>query len=150
MPATRTRVEGLRELEAALANLPKSTGKNVLRRVLIKAAQPIESDAAANAPELTGRLKRNVTTSARLTKRQAGKARKLGKSAVEVHVGVTDPAGVQDEFGNINQAPQPFLRPAWDANKDPALRTIADGLGTEVTKAATRQARKAARLAAKG
>lgn len=146
----RTKIEGLRELEAALANLPRATGKNVLRRVLIKAAQPIETDAAANAPKLTGRLERNVTTSGRLTKRQASMARKLGKSAVEVHVGVTDPAGVQDEFGNVNQEAQPFLRPAWDANKDGALRTIADELGAAVTKAAARQARKAARIAAKG
>lgn len=147
---SRTRIEGLRELEAALANLPKATGKNVLRRVLKKAAAPIESDAAAAAPEFAGLLRRDVKTAARLTRRQAGLARRQGKSTVEVHVGVSDPAGLQNEFGNQHQQAQPFMRPAWDANKDAALRTIADDLGSEIERAAARLARKAARQAAKG
>lgn len=150
MARSRVRIEGLRELEAALADLPKATGKNVLRRVLKKAAAPIASDAQANAPSFVGLLSRNVAAASRLTKRQAGIARKEGKSSVEVHVGVTDPAGVQNEFGNVHQQAQPFLRPAWDANKDGALRTIAADLGTEIEKAAKRQARKTARRAAKG
>jgi HK97 gp10 family phage protein len=144
---TTVRVEGLAELEAALAELPKATGKNVLKRVLMAAAAPIEADAAAAAPHLTGRLRRDVATGTRLTRRQAGLARKLGKSEVEVHVGVKDPAGVQNEFGNIHQPPQPFLRPAWDANKDSALETIASQLGEEIEKSAARLARRAARRA---
>lgn len=148
--ATRTRVEGLRELEAALANLPKATGKNVLKRVLVKAAQPIESDAAAAAPEFAGLLRRDVKTGTRLTRRQAGLARRQGKSTVEVHVGVSDPAGLQNEFGNEHQQAQPFIRPSWDANKEGALRTIGDELGSEIERAAARLARKAARRAAAG
>ena len=150
MARRSVRIEGLRELEAALADLPKVTGKNVLRRVLKKAAAPVASDAQANAPTFVGLLSRNVAASSRLTKRQAGIARKEGKSSAEIHVGVTDPAGVQNEFGNVHQQAQPFLRPAWDANKDQALRTIADDLGNEIAKAAARVARKTARLAAKG
>lgn len=143
----KVKVEGLRELEAALAELPKATGKNVLRRVLIKAAQPIEADAAAAAPELTGRLRRDVSTGTRLNRRQAAMARRLGKSEVEVHVGVNDPAGVQNEFGNAHQRPQPFLRPAWDANRQGALETISSDLGAEIAKSAARLARRAARRA---
>lgn len=143
----KVKIEGLRELEAALAELPKATGKNVLRRVLIKAAQPIEADAAAAAPELTGRLRRDVSTGTRLNRRQAAMARRLGKSEVEVHVGVNDPAGVQNEFGNAHQRPQPFLRPAWDANRQGALETISSHLGAEIAKSAARLARRAARRA---
>jgi len=145
--ARTAKVEGLRELEAALADLPKATGKNVLKRVLLKAAKPIEDDAAANAPELSGRLRRDVKTGTRLTRRQAAMNRKLGKSEVEVHVGVSDPAGVQNEFGNEHQRPQPFLRPAWDANSEGALETIKSELGTEIDKAAARVAKRAARRA---
>lgn len=143
----KVKIEGLRELEATLAELPKATGKNVLRRVLIKAAQPIEADAAAAAPELTGRLRRDVSTGTRLNRRQAAMARRLGKSEVEVHVGVNDPAGVQNEFGNAHQRPQPFLRPAWDANRQGALETISSDLGAEIAKSAARLARRAARRA---
>ena len=149
MARTKVRLEGFRELEAALAQLPKATGKNVLKRTLLKAANPIEEGAAANAPSLTGHLKRDVSSGTRLTRRQAAQARRAGKSYQEVHVGVADPAGVQNEFGNEHQAPQPFLRPAWDANREDALGTIKTELGQEIDRAAARLARKAARRAAK-
>lgn len=47
-------------------------------------------------------------------------------------------------------APQPFMRPAWDEKKDEVLELIRTELGDEITKAAARLAKKAARLAAKG
>ena len=59
--------------------------------------------------------------------------------------GVNDPAGVQQEFGNEHNPPQPFARPAWDANKTRALDIIKDELGGEIMKAARRLAKKAAR-----
>jgi len=139
------KLTGLRELENALAELPKATGKNVARRTLKKAAAPIERDAAANAPELSGSLRSDVKTGTRLTRRQSAMARKAGKSSVEIHVGVSDPAGVQTEFGNDHQEPEPWLRPAWDSNQGRALDTIASELGSEISRAATRLARKAAR-----
>jgi hypothetical protein len=42
------------------------------------------------------------------------------------------------------------MRPAWDSGKDALLEGIADDLWAEISKAAARQAKKAARLAAKG
>lgn len=140
-----TRISGLRELESALANLPKATGKSVLRRVLRKAATPIEDSAEGNAPTLTGGLQSRIVTGTRLTRRQAQMVRKEGKSDVEIHVGTADPAGLQTEFGNVHQSAEPWLRPAWDENKDGALETIASDLGEEIDKAAKRLARKAAR-----
>lgn len=145
------KIDGLRETEAALAELPKATGKNVLRRVLKAAAAPIESAAQSMAPHLTGTLERKIVTGTRLTRRQAQMVRKAdSKSSAEIHVGTADPAGIQTEFGNVHQAAEPWLRPAWDENKDGALNTIATDLGTEVEKAAIRLARKSARAAKKG
>jgi HK97 gp10 family phage protein len=141
------RITGLRETEAALANLPKATAKAVLRRVLRKAAAPIEAAAEANAPTLTGGLQSRIYTGGKLTRRQAQMVKKEGKSDAEIHVGTADPAGVQTEFGNAHQAAEPWLRPAWDENKDGALDTIATDLGSEIDKAAKRLARKAARNA---
>lgn len=146
----RVRIDGLRELEAALADLPRATGRNVLRRVLKKAAAPIAADAEARAPRDTGKLAQDVTVASRLTRRQATQARKLGKSEIEIHIGVKRSSGLMNEYGTVNMAAQPFMRPAWDAGKDGALRAIGDDLGSEIEKAAARQARKAARLAAKG
>ncbi|RVI41050.1 HK97 gp10 family phage protein, partial [Sinorhizobium medicae] len=53
-------------------------------------------------------------------------------------------------FGTSRHGPQPFARPAWDAGKNQVLDTIKDELAVQITKAAQRLARKAARLAAKG
>lgn len=144
--AKRAKIDGLRELERTLADLPKATGKNVLRRVLKKAAAPIETTAEALAPRFSGTLKSNIATGTRLTRRQAQMVRKANsKSSAEIHVGTSDPAGIQTEFGNVNQDAEPWLRPAWDQNKDGALDTIANDLGGEIEKAAQRLARKAAR-----
>ena len=156
------KLTGLRELENALAELPKATGKNVLRRTLKKAAAPIERDAAANAPELSGNLQLNIATSFQLNKNQKSEVRKANsKSSAEIHVGVkagksvsgadafAQIAGVQTEFGNDHQEADPWFRPAWDSNHDRALDTIGSELGTEIEKAAKRLARKAAKLAGK-
>lgn len=153
--ARTVNVEGFRELEAGLSDLvdmvggSRATGKNVLKRVLNSAADPIAAAAAANAPSLSGRLRRDVKTGTRLTRRQAGIVKKAGKSTVEIHVGVSDPAGVQTEFGNEHQAADPWLRPAWDANSSGALDTIRSGLGEQIEKARARAAKRAAKRAGK-
>ncbi len=136
---------GLADLNRALEALPKATARNTLKRVLTKAAKPIEDDADAKAPKRTGALEKSIITGTRLTRPQAKQAKKDGKFFAEVHVGTADPAGIFQEFGTFSNAAQPFLRPAWEANKDRALQIIKDELGTEIEKPAARLARKAAR-----
>lgn len=41
--------------------------------------------------------------------------------------------------------PQPFMRPAWDANKAAALALIGDAMAAEIMKAAARQAKRRAK-----
>jgi HK97 gp10 family phage protein len=148
MARNNVRVEGLRELERALAELPKATGKRVAREVLKEAAQPIADAGQANAPLLTGGLKESYGVGTKLTRRQ----RKLHKkqSPVEVFAGPNNPAAVQTEFGNQHQAAEPHLRPAWDGNKTKALDIIKTRLWDKISAAAARLARKQARAAAKG
>ncbi|MDP2129996.1 MAG: HK97-gp10 family putative phage morphogenesis protein [Erythrobacter sp.] len=158
MARPSTRIEGLRELEAALADLPKTTGKNVLGRVLKKAAAATVADAQSNAPRDTGGLSASIIVGAKLNGRQTSLNRQQlkNRSGVEMFIGPSYEKGKGGrhghllEFGTVNMPAQPFMRPAWDANKDAALRTIADDLGSEIEKAAARLARKAARKAAKG
>ncbi|MUO27193.1 HK97-gp10 family putative phage morphogenesis protein [Agrobacterium vitis] len=138
------KVEGLKELEAALSEMTASTGKRITTKVLRDAGKPIADAAAAKAPILTMALYENVGVGTKLTKRQAALFQK--QSPVEVHVGVSDPAGVQVEFGNDEQAAEPFLRPAWDSGKDRALDQIISGLWTSINKAAQRAARRAIKL----
>jgi HK97 gp10 family phage protein len=147
--AVKVRIDGLREIEARLSELPKATGKNVLRRVLKKRAEPVAAAMEAGAPRLSGNLAASAGVSTKLTKRQGALHRKMfrnDRAAVEMFAGVGGlPQATQQEFGNEMHGPQPFARPAWDAHKMAMLDGIKDDLWSEISKAAARLARKAAR-----
>ena len=55
-----------------LNELPKATARNVLQRVLKKAAEPVHDSMQAGAPKLTGALQVSIITgpSSKLTSRQ--------------------------------------------------------------------------------
>lgn len=166
MAGFTVKVEGLRELEGALKELGKATGKNVLRRVLLKRAQPVADAANARAPKDTGKLARSGAATTKLSRRQkalhkaenGGGAKMTGagwrsdpKSSVEVFVGYpSSPKSIVQEFGSIDLPPQPFMRPAWDAEQAGVLEGLKDDLWNEIDKAAKRKAARAAKKAAKG
>jgi len=143
------KVSGFKELEKALEELTKAAGKGVLRRALKTAATPIADAANAAAPVgSTGEYAKSFVYSTKLNKRQSGLHRKMfrnDRAAVEGFIGTNDPAGVQQEFGNIHHAPQPALRPAWDSEAKPTLDRLGKELWTELDKSAARAARKAAK-----
>lgn len=53
-------MEGGRELDAALAELPAGVAKGVARRGLKRAAAPVRDEIKARAPELSGALKESI------------------------------------------------------------------------------------------
>lgn len=143
------KVEGLKELDFALGELPKATARNVLQRVLKKRAEPVQDVWQHTAPVLTGTYQHSIRVgpSSKLTSRQKRDAKKEGKYFAEIHIGTSDPAGMQLEYGNINMPADPSGRPAWNATQDGVLNGIAKDLGDEIEKARARLARKAAKLA---
>lgn len=148
--AASIKVEGLKDLEKSLMALDKYTSrKSVARKVLKKAAQPIADDMnrlAPDDPNTSEGLNTSYSVSTKLNKRQR-KAAKKHKSDVEVYAGTNDPAGIQQEFGNVNHQAQPHARPAWDKNKRKSLEIIKDDLGDEIVKAVARQAKRKAKAA---
>jgi len=146
----KVKIEGLKELEAALSQLPTATGKNVLKRVLLARGRPIAEAAAASADRVSGALARSFGVSTVLSSRQKGLHKKMfadEKAAVEVFVGAGPlPQAHLEEFGSTHNAPSPMLRPAWDGGRDAALDGIADDLWKEIEAAAARLAKKAAKL----
>lgn len=160
----RVKVEGFKELDAALQEMKKSAAKAVARRALMKAAAPIAADAQSGVQVSSGSTRRSIGVAAALTKRQrkqsgggakavaGGGFRSEAKDYVEVHIGprtdgsfasAPDPAGLMEEFGTAKQSPEPFMRPAWDGNKDSALETIRTELAAEIEKTRKRAAAKA-------
>ncbi|MGQ3041110.1 MAG: HK97-gp10 family putative phage morphogenesis protein [Brevundimonas sp.] len=141
----KAKTEGFADLDRTLGDLGKATGRNVLRRAGIAALEPVAEEAARRAPNLFGDLSESVTASTKRPRRH----RKMAE--VEIYAGPSNlPQAHLQEFGTRHHAPQPFMRPAWDAGKDRVLDDLKQSLGDEIMKATERQARKAARLAAKG
>ena len=170
--AMTMRVEGLRELEAALADLGNvNTRRAVGRRVLRRAAQPLVDAAKAMAPRLTGNMAESIIASTRLAGGDAGRQafarvmraggsraeavqalrdiRRASSSLVELYVGPGQhPQAITQEFGTSFHPPQPFMRPAWDQTQRPMIEDIKRELWADIQRSAARAARRAARQAA--
>lgn len=112
---------------------------------MLKSLEPVRVFAEAKAPRKSGYLKTKVSKGTRTRPR----ARK--KSDVEVYVGVEagTRSAIPQEFGTIRHGAQPFMRPAWDANKFTVLVKFREELWEQIMKSIARQERKAARDAAK-
>lgn len=146
MKATVT-IEGLSDLQAALAELPKATRRNAAKRALIKAAEPMLAEAKRRAPVLSGDLQTSIVAGKPLSRRQ--RRAQVRFADVEVFMGAGQhPQAHLQEFGTVDQPAQPFMRPAFDNNVRGAISTIRDVLADEIDRAAKRIARKQARLIA--
>lgn len=180
----RVKIEGLRELEAALGELSKGTARGALRRALVKAAEPMRAAAEQNAPEDTGGLKRGIQIGTRIAKtrgsdpggrafaatmaaggsradavralRDARRAHGVGESFAEVYLGPVRSnkknsiKAIVQEFGSSKQAPQPYMRPAFDSEALGVVNRIKGELNTEIGKSVRRVRARALRRASKG
>jgi hypothetical protein len=152
-------VKGFRDIERALADLPRGTSKGVARRAMKKELAPIADTANAFWPGATDDVFR-VTS--RISPSQRGDSQaKRGRSVVNLYVGANyGPQGAPHahliEFGTGPRytrggafrgsvAPQPMLQPAWDAHKNQLLEGLGARLWDEIRKTQARRAAKAAR-----
>ena len=159
-------VSGLKELDLALSQLPKATARNVLLRTLKKAGEPIAAAARAAAPVDDGNLRDSIAVSPKVKNRvgmsefasamRAGLGASAARSALrdarrsagggsfaEMYVGPSKKKDAlvyahMQEFGTSKHPPHPFMRPAWDGEKDHALSIIRRELGNEIIAAARR------------
>jgi hypothetical protein len=137
------RLQGFKELERTLANLPRATAKNVGVRTLKDAARPVDEAASALAPEDTSKLESSVVTGTRLTARQRGRI--ISKNYVEMHIGTVLGRGMFTNFGTFKDPPQMWFDRAWAGTQGIALDIIKDRLWQNVERAATRYSKKLAR-----
>jgi HK97 gp10 family phage protein len=171
------KVTGFRELEEALAELPKTVAKNVLRRTAVEALTPVMETAKAKAPRRSGQLHdsiairtaRNETFNRRASAafKKYGSAKGVRRdpsTGISLSTGPTGrfrknrkggrPTGLwayarYQEFGTAEMQANPYMRPAWDAEKDAMLDRVRTSLTLQLQKAKERMRRKALRAAAK-
>jgi HK97 gp10 family phage protein len=142
--SVKVKIEGLKQLQDALRQLPDSTAKSVLRRVGKKRLKPVADKARSYAPKDQGELRDSIAVGTKLSKRQRRRHRKADRNDIEIFVGAgPHPQAHLQEFGTKDAPPQPFMRPAWDSEKRGVLTGIKADLWSEIKKAADRLARKA-------
>ncbi|RAP39568.1 hypothetical protein BYZ73_19890 [Rhodovulum viride] len=150
------KVTGLKEIEKALADLPRSTSKGVARRVMKKELQPVADMANALWPGADDDVFQ-VTHKVSRSQPQPPS----GRSVVNMVVGApsgrdgkphahllewgTGPRYHESGKYTGSVSPQPMLTPAWDATKDKVLRGLAERFREEIAKTVARRAKRAAR-----
>jgi hypothetical protein len=143
------RTSGFREIDQALAQLPKSTAAALLRADIRERLEPIAADYRDHVAVEKGDLRDGIGVGFRLTRRQARLQRRAGKSFVEGYAGASaDPAAHLEEFGSIHNAPNRALTAAWDKyGGEKLIDGMSESLWARIRKAADRLARRTARLA---
>ncbi|MEO1035225.1 MAG: HK97-gp10 family putative phage morphogenesis protein [Pseudomonadota bacterium] len=124
------RIEGLSELEDALADLGAKTGIKMIRRALLRGGREVVKAARAKVPVGTGALRRSIGISTRRGRFGSAvavayigpKPRNKAAVALAQRGGQRSIKGIFYghivEQGSRRSRPQPFLRPALDENID--------------------------------
>lgn len=149
------KLEGFADLERALNDLTVAAGRGVMRRALIKSAEPLVNLAIALAPDdprtFEGDLSSSIAVSSKLGAAQRRAHKKMFQNdaaSVEVFAGAgQQPQAHLQEFGTQQHGPQPFMRPAWLQTQGQVLDGLKKEMKSEIDKATVRAARKAARSA---
>ena len=139
-------VRGLRELQAAMRELPKNLDRRILNAALMGGARLMVNHAKASVRVDTGTLRRNIR--ARPVRPVSHSAtvivgvRKLSKkqiAAFKKKTGKSGSANPSDpyywrfvEFGTSKMSARPFLRPAFETKKYEAVAVIKTAIGKRI------------------
>jgi HK97 gp10 family phage protein len=150
-------IKGLKELQAALNQLPREVQKRPLRAAVSAAAKVIQDEAKRRAPIDTGNLRKAIYR----TRSRSGSGAGQETFLVAVKKGKAEYANTTRnrrlnrvgkkyqtqgeayywrfiEFGRPSQgvAAKPFLRPAFENKKQMAVDVLKQKLGDAITKTA--------------
>lgn len=145
------KIDGLKELAAAMRELPDRVAKNALRRAVSAGAIVVRNEARARAPVDTGEMRRDIQV-----KRERNSAGQMVATySVFVRSGKKSrlagkKRNVQRdsyywrfvEFGTVKMAAKPFMRPAFESKKEAAVTQIAAVLDQGIKTAAAQLRKK--------
>lgn len=116
------KVEGLDELENGLLELEPKKARSAMREAMDFAGDFMRVSMALLAPSASGFLARHIVSKITLSGKNDEATLSVGPSKEAYY-------GQFDEFGSIhNKPPQPFIRPAFEQNKDKWLDVFATKL----------------------
>ena len=133
------KLTGMKELDRTLGQLPQAVRRQVALKALRDGGEPIARMARTLAPKDEYHMSESIAVLATLARSQRGD--KGAVAPVEMHVGPGQhPQAITQEFGTFKEPAQPFMTPAWAAQKLVALGLIGAHLGLEIAKMARRLA----------
>jgi HK97 gp10 family phage protein len=134
---SKIKLVGMKEVEQALGRLKTATARSKGRKILKEAGEPIARAARNLAPRDEYDLVESIDVSPVLNKSERRKHRKGSFADVEMHIGPSGlPQAILQEFGTFKEPAQPFIRPAWDANREQTLELVSNLLWLEIQDAA--------------
>ena len=151
----KMKIDGFRELERALLDLPRGTSIGVARRVMKKQLTPVQK----MADDLWPGANEAYMISSRVSRRQQPQSlAKFERGVVNMFIGSHEPHAHLVEFGTGPRytrngsyrgamSPMPSLQPAWDAHRRKILAGLGADLWAEIEKTVARRARRAAKKA---
>lgn len=140
---TSFEIKGFGEMYRFLDQLPRSTVSREMTPLLAKAVEPIRDTASSLAPDdvrtANPDLESSIVVSSRQRSGRAKSDRPLGQYDARVFIGPAGnsfayPQAIFQEFGTVKMAAQPYLRPAWDAQKGNALALLKALFGAHIRK----------------
>ena len=136
MVSMKFKVTGFRELYNTLSHLPDLAKRRGLEPLVVKSLMYMRDTARHLAPDdpLTGPpwdLKSSIEVSTKQT--QAKEYERI--SEARAFMGPTRhgyPQALFQEFGTVKMVATPYMRPAFDADKDKAVAIIEQGFAEQV------------------
>jgi HK97 gp10 family phage protein len=142
-------LQGSADLMKRLRELPEAVGVTVQRNALIAGAEPMRAHAAALAPRDSQSSGPHLADNIVIGVQSKRKLKTAGFSAAEEDVFGAGPVvevgpalqpsdhfyGYFQEYGTIHHAAQPFMRPAFDAQKQTSLNVVLASLWAAIRKA---------------
>lgn len=133
---TKVTIEGLDELKAKFKQLQHATQGQILENAVLAGCLPIMNAAIERVPIKSGNLKRSIHI--------GGHSNLSDTTGTDVGIGVKKPTQVNlrvgtnveyapyVEFGTNKQTAKPYLRPAYDENKELAIEEIKQTLRQQI------------------
>lgn len=115
-------VEGVEELEEKFEKLVESTSEKELVEAVEPAAEVVREDSARLAPRRTGRLAENIIKQIQIEE-ELNVIFGVSYDQEEVPYGMFQEVGWTDRGGNFHIG-NPYLRPAFDRNRDRVVGVI--------------------------